>query len=75
MKFMIDIIFYIPCLITDTIDYIKKDSTYLEQEPFKRATKNKQLLAFKHKGFWQCMDTLRDKEILENRIKELTHLE
>tara|TARA_B100001057_G_scaffold446700_1_gene485527 strand:+ start:24534 stop:25229 length:696 start_codon:yes stop_codon:yes gene_type:complete len=57
------------------IDYIKKDSTYLEQEPFKRATKNKQLLAFKHKGFWQCMDTLRDKEILENRIKELTHLE
>ena len=57
------------------IDYIKKDSTYLEQEPFNRATKNKQLLAFKHKGFWQCMDTLRDKEILENRIKELTHLE
>ena len=57
------------------IDYIKKDSTYLEQEPFKRATKNKQLLAFKHKGFWQCMDTLRDKEILENKIKELTHLE
>ena len=46
------------------IDYIKKDSTYLEQEPFKRATKNKQLLAFKHKGFWQCMDTLRDKIML-----------
>tara|TARA_X000000368_G_C22900230_1_gene653769 strand:+ start:261 stop:956 length:696 start_codon:yes stop_codon:yes gene_type:complete len=57
------------------IDYIKKDSTYLEQEPFKRATKNRQLLAYKHKGFWQCMDTLRDKEILENKIKELAYLE
>jgi glucose-1-phosphate cytidylyltransferase len=52
------------------INYIKNDSTFLEQEPFKQATKKRQLLAFKHKGFWQCMDTLRDKEILEKKIKE-----
>ncbi len=57
------------------IDYISGDSTYLEQEPFKKATKNRQLLAYKHKGFWQCMDTLRDKEILENKMKELAYLE
>ena len=47
------------------IDYIKNDRTFLEQEPFKKVTKKKQMLAFKHSGFWQCMDTLRDKEILE----------
>ncbi len=51
------------------IDYIKNDRTFLEQEPFKKVTKKKQMLAFKHSGFWQCMDTLRDKEILEKKIK------
>lgn len=36
----------------------------LEREPMHKLTKNKQLLAFRHNGFWQCMDTLRDKELL-----------
>jgi glucose-1-phosphate cytidylyltransferase len=53
------------------IDYINNDKTFLEQEPFKKATKVNQLLAYKHNGFWQCMDTLRDKEILEKKIKEI----
>jgi glucose-1-phosphate cytidylyltransferase len=57
------------------IDYINNDKTFLEQEPFKKATKVNQLLAYKHNGFWQCMDTLRDKEILEKKIKEKSHLE
>jgi glucose-1-phosphate cytidylyltransferase len=57
------------------IKFIKGDSIFLEQEPFKKATRLKQLSAFKHKGFWQCMDTLRDKKILENNIKEKSHLE
>ena len=57
------------------IDYINNDRTFLEQEPFKKATKVNQLLAYKHNGFWQCMDTLRDKEILEKKIKEKSHLE
>ena len=52
------------------INYIKNDKIFLEQEPFKAATKKKQLLAFRHEGFWQCMDTLRDKKVLENKIKE-----
>ena len=52
------------------IDLIKDDKTFLEQEPFKLVTKKKQMIAFRHEGFWQCMDTLRDKKILEKRIKE-----
>ncbi len=55
--------------------FIDGDRTYLEQEPFKKISKKKQLIAFKHSGFWQCMDTLRDKEILENKIKNKEHLE
>ncbi len=57
------------------LKYIYNDKTFLEQEPFKNISKKKQLVAFKHIGFWQCMDTLRDKEILENKIKNKKHLE
>ena len=54
---------------------IKNDETFLEQSPFKKATKMRQMMAFKHHGFWQCMDTLRDKEILEKKIRNKEHLE
>jgi len=51
--------------------FIKNDGTYLEREPLEQVTRKKQLVAFKHKGFWQCMDTKRDKdklnEILNNK--------
>ena len=57
------------------LKFISGDKTYLEQEPFKKISKKKQLVAFKHKGFWQCMDTLRDKEILEKKIKSKEYLE
>ncbi len=53
------------------LKYIKNDKTYLEREPFEKLTKNKKLVAYKHQGFWQCMDTLRDKEILEKKLKEI----
>ena len=56
-------------------NYLKNDSTYLERDPLERLSKEGQLFAFKHKGFWQCMDTLRDKEILEKSILEKKHLE
>ena len=45
--------------------FIKNDDTYLEREPLEILTKKKQLLAYKHQGFWQCMDTKRDKDRLE----------
>ena len=57
------------------LSLIKNDQTFLEQSPFKKATKMKQMMAFKHYGFWQCMDTLRDKEILEKKIRNKKHLE
>ena len=47
------------------IDYIDGDETILEQEPLKTAAKMGQLMAYRHEGFWQCMDTVREKEALE----------
>ena len=57
------------------LSLIRGDGTYLEQEPFRKISKKKQLVAYKHKGFWQCMDTIRDKEILEKKIRNKEHLE
>tara|TARA_B100000029_G_scaffold457021_1_gene485458 strand:- start:22 stop:714 length:693 start_codon:yes stop_codon:yes gene_type:complete len=51
------------------LNFIKNDNTYLEREPLERITKKKQLAAYKHKGFWQCMDTKRDKDNLEKILK------
>ena len=50
--------------------FIKNDKTYLEREPLENLCKKKQLSAFKHSGFWQCMDTKRDKENLEKILKK-----
>lgn len=47
-------------------DYINGDNCVLESEVLEELAKEKQLVAFQHKGFWQCMDTLRDKKLLEN---------
>ena len=46
-------------------DYIKGDETIWEREPLEKLAKDGQLAAYKHKGFWMCMDTLRDKKELE----------
>lgn len=50
----------------DVFDYIKDDSTVWEQEPLTRLAQDSQLSAYKHDGFWQSMDTLRDKSVLED---------
>ena len=42
----------------------------LEREPFNKLAKKKQLMAYKHYGFWQCMDTMRDKKVLSDLWKE-----
>ena len=49
--------------------FIKGDKTYLEREPLQKIGKKGELYAYKHDGFWQCMDTVRDKEILEENLK------
>ncbi|HMJ22971.1 MAG TPA: glucose-1-phosphate cytidylyltransferase [Terriglobales bacterium] len=46
-------------------DYIDGDHTVLEAEPLERLAEDGELVAFRHNGFWQCMDTLRDKNRLE----------
>ena len=48
------------------LDLISDDYTVLEKDPMEKAVKMEELVAFKHEGFWQCMDTKRDKELLEN---------
>ena len=52
------------------LNLIKGDKTYLEREPLEKLVKKKQLSAFKHTQFWQCMDTLRDKKNLDILLKE-----
>jgi glucose-1-phosphate cytidylyltransferase len=48
------------------LDYISDDNTILEREPLEQISSEGELMAHCHEGFWQCMDTLRDKEVLEN---------
>jgi glucose-1-phosphate cytidylyltransferase len=47
-------------------DLIEGDSTLLEREPLEQAVKMGELMAYQHEGFWQCMDTKRDLELLES---------
>ena len=49
--------------------YIEGDQVMLERQPLIKMTKIKELIAFKHFGFWHCMDTMRDK----NLLKKLWH--
>ena len=49
--------------------YIKNDSTLFEREPMEKLTQKENLVAFKHEGFWKCMDNLRDKIILDKLCK------
>jgi len=46
-------------------DLIDGDDTLLERDPLEKAASMGELMAFKHHGFWQCMDTKRDHELLE----------
>jgi glucose-1-phosphate cytidylyltransferase len=49
----------------EVLNYINNDDTMWEEEPLEKLTNEGQLMAYKHKGFWQCMDTLFEKEKLE----------
>lgn len=50
----------------DIFKYLKDDSTVWEREPLEKLSKNSQLLAFQHHGFWYAMDTIRDKNYLDS---------
>jgi len=53
-------------------DFIDGDSTILEKTPLEKAAEMGELMAFQHKGFWQCMDTKRDRDHLEELWKSGT---
>lgn len=50
-------------------DYLTDDDCVFEQEPLTNLAKNGELMSYQHKGFWQCMDTKREKDILEKMWK------
>jgi len=47
------------------LDYIQDDTTVFEQGPMRQLAAEGQLIAYRHEGFWQCMDTQREKQLLE----------
>jgi len=47
------------------LDYIEGEETHFQQEPLERLAEEGQLMAYKHTAFWQCMDTLRDRILLQ----------
>lgn len=49
----------------EVFKYLEDDNTVFELEPLIKLSKQNQLVAYKHYGFWQCMDTQRDKQLLE----------
>jgi glucose-1-phosphate cytidylyltransferase len=53
-------------LEAEVVDMIEGDDTVWEQEPLERLANNGQLVAYKHRGFWEAMDTMRDKIYLES---------
>jgi glucose-1-phosphate cytidylyltransferase len=50
----------------EVLDYIDSPETIFEREPMERLASDGQLIAFRHEGFWQCMDTLRDARLLNS---------
>lgn len=50
-------------------DYLSDDTTVLEDEPMRRLVKDGELAGYRHFGFWQCMDTQRERERLEELWK------
>jgi glucose-1-phosphate cytidylyltransferase len=51
------------------LEFIENKNVMLERSPLIKAVNKKKLGAYKHEGFWFCMDTLRDKKVLDNMIK------
>ncbi len=52
----------------EIFDYIEGDKTVLEREPLEKLAEDGQLMSYMHRGFWQCMDNMREKEMLEKLL-------
>ena len=53
------------------LKFIKDDKTFLEKEPLEKVSSLNQLYAYKHYDFWQCMDTKRDKDLIEKVLTKI----
>ena len=54
----------------EIFNYIENDSTLLERDPLEKLAKIGELMAYQYSGFWQCMDTIRDRDYLQELINE-----
>ena len=52
----------------EIFDYIEGDDTVFERDPLEKLASEGQLMSYMHKGFWQCMDNIREKNLLENLL-------
>ena len=63
---MVDFLFF----SREIFKFLSKENEMLERKPLEKLSKKKQIIGFKHMGFWQCMDTPRDKEYLVKLLKK-----
>lgn len=54
----------------EIFNYIENDQTIFEKEPLMKLVEEGQLMSYIHKGFWQCMDNIREKNMLEKMLIE-----
>jgi glucose-1-phosphate cytidylyltransferase len=54
----------------EVLDFIENDQTVLEKEPLERLAKDDQLMTYQHEGFWMPMDTVRDRNALETKVRD-----
>jgi glucose-1-phosphate cytidylyltransferase len=54
----------------EIMSYLESDSTVFERVPLEQLARDGELMAYRHDGFWQCMDTLRDVRLLESMWQE-----
>ena len=52
----------------EIFDYISGDNSIFEKEPLEKLAAEGQLMSYMHKGFWQCMDNVRERDSLEKLI-------
>jgi glucose-1-phosphate cytidylyltransferase len=54
----------------EVFNYLDDDTTVLEKKPMETLVKEGQLMSYIHEGFWQCMDNVRERDMLEKLLRE-----
>ena len=53
----------------EIFDYIEGDQTVFEWQPMEKLAAEHQLMSYMHRGYWQCMDSMREKDLLDKMLK------